>query len=123
MKKDNTTQMKTAAISSVSTEGLLDALLDILSSTNGILTGIDDVEISIHEAKADGEPVSTGANDVIALLDSVRGNFENARETMLNRLDVLVGKSTPEPLPEEPEPEPEDEEEFEEEELEELEEG
>ena len=99
----------------------MDQLLDILSSTNNILGTIDEVELGIHEAKAEGEPVSTGANDVIALLDGVRGDFESARGTLLSRLDVLVGKSTPEPLPEEPEP-IEEEEEIIEEELEELEE-
>ena len=90
---------KEAAIDA-STEGLLDELLSILSNTNGILASIDSVEFSIHDANAEGEPVSSGANDVIGLLDSVRGDFERARETLLKRLDVLVGKGTPEPLPE-----------------------
>jgi hypothetical protein len=90
---------KEAAVD-VTTEGLLDELLSVLSGTNGLLASIDDIEMSVHEASAEGEPVSDGANDVIGLLDAVRPDLERARETLLGRLDVLVGKSTPEPLPE-----------------------
>lgn len=104
-----------------STEGLLDELLSILSGTNGILSSIDMIELGIHEASAEGEPVSDGANEVVGLLDSVRGDFERARETLLGRLDVLIGKGTPEPLPEPVEEELEDDlEEDLEDELEEL---
>ncbi len=97
------TKIRKKAATGYSTEGLLDSLLNILGSTNDILGNIDDVEIEIHEAKAEGEPVSSGANDVISLLDDVRGNFEEARNTLIKRLDVLVGKGTPEKplLPEE----------------------
>ena len=88
----------------MSTEGLLDSLLNILSDTNGILVSIDDVEMNIHEVSAEGkEPVSTGANAVISLLDSVRGHFEDARATLIQKLDVLIGAKTPKPLPELPE--------------------
>ena len=110
-----TTTKRKAAVGDTSTEGLLDELLTILSNTNGILASIDSVELSIHEASAEGAPISDGANDVISLLDSVRGDFERARETLLGRLDVLVGKGTPEALPEPEEEDLEDE-------LEELEE-
>lgn len=106
-----TMKKKQAVAADYSTEGLLDQLLNILSSTNNLLADMDGLELGIHESKAEGEPVSTGANDVIALLDSVRGNFEEARETMLTRLDVLVGKATPEPPP--PPVEEEEEEEVE----------
>jgi hypothetical protein len=95
-----TKRRKEAAGVEVTTEGLLDELLSILSGTNGILSAIDMIELGIHEASAEGEPVSDGANDVINLLDSVRGDYERARETLLGRLDVLVGKGTPEPIPE-----------------------
>lgn len=115
-----TTRRKEAAGLEYSTEGLLDELLSILSNTNGILSSIDMIEMGIHEANAEGEPVSDGANEVIALLDSVRGDFERARETLLGRLDVLVGKSTPEPLPEPLEEEDEELEDDLEDDLEEL---
>jgi hypothetical protein len=84
-------EYKTAA-ADVSSEGLLESLLDVLSNTNGILATIAEVEFNIHEAKADGEPVSSSANEVIGLLDSVRGSFESARDTLLSQLDVMVPK-------------------------------
>jgi len=98
---------RTAATGDFSTEGLLEKLLDVLSATNSIIISIDGLELGLHEAKADGEPVSTGANQVISLLDSIHGHYEEARETLLTRLDILVGKATPKREVEEVEPEEE----------------
>lgn len=105
-------RIRAAAAADFSTEGLLESLLDVLGNTNTIISNIDEIEIGIHDAKASGDPVSTGANAVIGLLDSVRGHYEEAREILLTRLDVLVGKATKqieqeeEPEEEKPEPKP-----------------
>lgn len=106
---------KEAAGVGMSTAGLVEELLTLAAGANSSLTSIDNLEIMIHEAKADGDPVSSGANDVISILDQVRPHLEKALDILLDRVGSITGKPTPEPLPiEEEEPELEDEEEFEE---------
>jgi len=93
--------MKRTAAADYSTEGLLGELLGIATSTNDILASINSLELEIHEAKANGDPVSTGANAVISLLDNVRGHYSDALDVIISRMDVLSGKTTPKPRPEE----------------------
>lgn len=103
---------KEAVASNFDTSGLLDQLLSVAGGVNSTLISIDDLEIGIHGAKADGEPVSSGANDAVSILDQVRPHLESALDILLDRIGSISGKSTPEPPPLE-------EEELEEEEFEE----